>query len=129
MTTTVINHVQNDLRPKRVVTIRDANDEPMDLTVGGVSFVRMHMKERGGDTLKATVPCTMLSGVLQDDGTVNYNAPYNIAGKGGRVQIDWVPLAVDTPGQFEGEFELVYGDGSTQTTYQTTAINIRDDIG
>ena len=125
----VINHVQNDLRPKRVVILTDENDNPVDLTVGGISYVQMHMREKGDDVLKATVPCTMLSGIVQPDGTVNYAAPYDVGGKGGRVQIEWTSGAVDTAGTFEGEFELVYADGSTQTTYKTTTITIRDDIG
>lgn len=125
----VINHVQNDLRPKRVVTLTDENDLPVDLTIGGISLVQMHMREKGDDVLKATVPCTMLSGVVQADGTVSYTAPYDVGGKGGRVQIEWTAAAVDTAGTFEGEFELVYADGSTQTTFKTTTITIRDDIG
>ncbi len=125
----VINHVQNDLRPKRVLTLTDENDLPVDLTVGGISTVRMHMREKGDDVLKATVPCTTLSGIVQADGTVSYTPPYDTAGKGGRIQIEWTTAAVDTAGVFEGEFELVYGDGSTQTTFKTTTINIRDDIG
>ena len=129
MANDVINHVQNDLRPKRVLTLTDENDLPVDLTIGGISLIRMHMREVGDDALKATVPCTMLSGIVQPDGTVNYDAPYNTAGKGGRIQIEWTTAAVDTPGSFQGEFELVYGDGATQTTYQTTSINIRDDFG
>ena len=125
----LINHVQNDLRPKRVVTLVDENDVPVDLTVGGVSYVQMHMREKGDDVLKATVPCSMLSGIVQPDGTVSYAPPYDVGGKGGRVQIEWIADAVDTAGTFEGEFELVFGDGSTQTTYKTTTITIRDDIG
>jgi len=125
----VINHVQNDLRPKRVLTLTDENDVPVDLTIGGVSSIQMHMREKGSDELKATVQCTMLSGVVQADGTVSYSPPYDVAGRGGRIQIEWTLLSVDTAGVFEGEFELVFGDGSTQTTFKTTTINIRDDIG
>jgi hypothetical protein len=125
----VINHVQNDLRPKRVLTLADENDVPVDLTVGGISSIQMHMREKGDDVLKATVPCTMLSGIVQADGTVSYAAPYDVGGKGGRIQIEWTAESVDTAGTFEGEFELVYGDGTTQTTYKTTTITIRDDIG
>ena len=125
----VINHVQNDLRPKRVLTLTDENDVPVDLTIGGVSSIQMHMREKGSDELKATVPCTMLSGVVQADGTVSYAPPYDVAGRGGRIQIEWTAGSVDTAGVFEGEFELVHGDGATQTTFKTTTINIRDDIG
>jgi hypothetical protein len=129
MANDVINHVQGDLRPKRVVTLTDENDNPVDLTIGGISYVQMHMREIGSDVKKATVPCTMLSGIVQPDGTVNYAAPYDVAGKGGRLQIEWTAAAVDTPGSYEGEFELVFGLGDTQTTFKKTTITIREAIG
>lgn len=124
----VIKHVQNDLRPKKQLTILDENDNPLDLSAGGISSVQMHMREVGADEVKATVPCTLLSGLVLDDGTVNYAAPYNVGGRGGRIQVEWTAQAVDTAGSFEGEIELVYGDGTTQTTYSIIPITIRDDI-
>lgn len=125
----VINHVQGDLRPRKVLTITDEDENPVDLTVGGISTIRMHMRESGSDVLHATVPCTMLTGLQNADGTVNSNAPYNVAGKGGRIQVEWTTASVATAGKFEGEIELVYGDGTTQTTYGLIPITIRSQIG
>lgn len=125
---TVINHVQNDLRPKKALTLLDENDQPVDLAALAPSTVRMHMRGSGGGDFKATVPCTLLSGLVNEDGSVNNTAPYDVAGKGGRIQVEWTAGSVDTAGQFDGEVELVFGDGTTQTTYKTITINIRDDI-
>lgn len=117
--------VRNDTRP-RTFSLRDGNDNPLDVSGSTVKFL---LRAVGEATVKAQNPCTLLTGrLLDDDVTVDTSAPYNVAGYGGRVRVDWTPTALDTAGDFEGEFEVTYADATIETVYDLVKVTIRKDF-
>lgn len=123
---TKIRLVEGDTRPRLVFTLRDTNGDPIDLTGCTVLF---KMRPLGSLDLKATVSCVLLSGLLEDDGeTIDYTAPYNVAGPGGRIRVDWGTNDLDTSGRYEAEIEVTYPDGSKQTVYDKISVTIREDM-
>jgi hypothetical protein len=120
-----IKLVRNDTRP-RTFSLLDGNGNSLD--VSG-STVLLKLRTTGSTTVKANNPCTLLIGRLLEDGaTIDVTAPYNVAGYGGRVRVDWTPTALDTAGEFEGEFEVTYNDGSVETVYELVKVTIRRDF-
>lgn len=122
---TRIRLVEGDTRPRLVFTLQDADGTVVD--VSG-SIVRFKMRAVGTSVLKAEVICTALSGILEDDGTVNYDPPYDVAGKGGRIRVDWGVTDLDTSGRYEAEIEIQFNDGSLQTVYDKIPVTIREDL-
>jgi hypothetical protein len=124
--TTKIRLVEGDTRPRPIFTLRDANDDVIDVSGATVVF---KMRPLGSESLKAEVPCSNLPGILDDDGeTIDYTSPYNVAGVGGRVRVDWGASDLDTSGRYEAEIEITYPDGTVQTVYDKISITIREDM-
>lgn len=118
--------VEGDTRPRPVFTLRDKNGDVINLSGTTVHF---KMRQLGQTALKADVTCTNLSGILEDDGeTVDYTPPYDVAGVGGRVRVDWGVSDLDTAGRYEAEIEINYADGTKQTVYDRISITIRKDF-
>jgi hypothetical protein len=122
---TRVRLVEGDTRPRLVFTLQDADGDKIDVSN---AIVRFKMRALGSTTLKANVICTNLSGVLEDDGTINYDPPYNVAGVGGRVRVDWGPTDLDTSGRYEAEIEVQFNDGTLQTVYDKIPVTIREDL-
>jgi hypothetical protein len=117
--------VRNDTRP-RTFSLLDGNGNPLDVSGSTTLF---KLRPAGSTTVKASVPCTLLTGKMLEDGaTIDATAPYNVAGAGGRVRVDWTPTALDTAGEFEGEFEVTYADSSVETVYELVKVTIRKDF-
>lgn len=122
---TNVKLVRNDTRP-RTFSLLDGNGAALDINGATVLF---KLRAAGSSVVKATNPCTLLSGRLMEDGvTVDTTPPYNTAGAGGRVRVDWTPTALDTAGEYQGEFEVTYGDGSVETVYELVKVTIRKDF-
>ena len=100
---------QNDTSPLMVVTLKDAAGNAIDLTA---ATVRFHMKRINQATVKVYGSAT----VLDDDA--------------GRVRYAWQAADTDTPGTFQGEFEVTYSTGEIETFPNDgfLAIEIIDDI-
>lgn len=100
--------VQGDTLPTPVVTIYDeTSGGVVDLT--GAS-VRMLFRAIGSNTIKASI-----TGVLMDDppGSLG-RAVFNFGDN------------LDSPGIFEGEFEVIFPGGGIQTTYATQKFKVRE---
>lgn len=121
-----IRLVQGDTRPQLVFSVTDDNtDLPIDLSDPGTSAV-VKFRETGSDTIKATMDCFKLTGIVLEDDTVSYDAPYNGLGTGGRLYMDWSADALDTDGSFEAELEITFSDGGVLTAYETAKFVIRE---
>jgi hypothetical protein len=122
---TRIRLVEGDTRPRLVFTLKDKDGDVIDVSAATVKF---KMRPLGSTVLKAEVICTKLSGLTGEDGTIDYTAPYNAAGVGGRIRVDWGSTDLDTAGRYEAEIEITYNDGTVQTVYETIGITIRGDM-
>lgn len=121
--------VQGDTRPPLIVTISDV-DGPIDLSDGGITL-RFKFRAEGDTVLLATFVGSKLPGLVQDDSTISTTAPYDIPGKGGRCEFDWVfaPAALEGPaGNYEGEIEITFQDGSVQTVYDLLKFKMREQL-
>lgn len=126
MATDKILLVQGDTRPQLLLSLIDENSgTPIDLSAAGTETV-VKFREAGADTLTATMPTTKLLGAVREDGTINYNAPYNVPGAGGRVAMDWAPDALAQPGEYQAEIETTFADGGVQTAYQLLRFKVRE---
>lgn len=100
------------------------NKKPLDVSASGTTVV-FRMRAVGGTTLKATVSCSKLAGVVNKKGEIETIAPYNVAGAGGIVQVDWSSGSVDTAGEYEGEFLVTLESGKPLTLYNLLRVSIR----
>lgn len=122
----MIKLVQNDTRPFIYVVLDDpGTNTVMDLTD---ATVVMHFRQVGATALKATVPGTLLAGFVEDDGSITSTAPYDVAGSGGRVRLDWSAGDLDTTGYFEGEIQVTFPDATIQTAFQPLKFYIRPEF-
>lgn len=105
----VIKLVQGDTKPSLVVTLKDQSSSiPLNLT--GVTPA-LKFRESGATTLIGIVPGAVVDIV------------------GGIVVFHWtaVPNILDVPaGNYEGEIELTYADGSVQTVFDALYFYIRE---
>ena len=91
--------------------------------------VRMYFRALGSTTILATLTGTLLAGIVQADGTVNSASPYDTPGAGGRVQFNWGSTdLIQAAGDYEGEIEISYSDGSKQTVFDLLKFKLREDF-
>jgi hypothetical protein len=106
-----IRLVQGDTRPALVVTLTDSfTNEPIN--VGGAT-VRLKFRAAGSETLQATI-----FGAVTD-------------GPAGRVVFHWseYPTSLNgDPGDYQGEIEITFADGTIQTVYDTLKFKLRQDF-
>lgn len=122
-----IKLVHGDTKPAIVVSLTDANSGGA-LGLNG-STVRMYFRAVGGSAILATLNAQLLPGVVNDDGTITTTAPYNTLGSGGRLQFSWgVTDLNQDAGDYEGEIEITYPDGSIQTVYDLLKFKLRKDF-
>jgi hypothetical protein len=121
-----IKLVAGDSRPQLIFSITDQDTGvPMNFSEEG-TIVRVKLRASGDTSLKATMVCGKLIGLVTSDGTVNYSSPYNIPGSGGRVYMDWEPGALDSAGEYEAEIEIEFPDGTLQTVYDLLKFRVRE---
>ena len=73
------------------------------------------------------MPCFPIAGYVDPDTKeVDYRPPYDVAGRGGRLAMDWSATALDTAGEFEGEVEVTFPDGRIQTAFAILKFQIRE---
>lgn len=121
-----IRLVAGDTRPQLIFSITDQETGiPFNFSQP-TTAVRVKLREAGATAVKATMTCGKLTGVVNADGTINYNAPYDVPGAGGRVFMDWDPTALNTAGEYEAEIEITYSDGTVQTVYEILKFKVRE---
>lgn len=125
--TTKIKLVQGDTRPQVKCVITDENTGTIvDLTS---STVQLKFRASGSTAVLFTLTGALLSGIEDEAGNVSQNMPgeaYNTPGKGGRVafQFGVGNLNVDA-GNYEGELEITFSDGSIQTVFVPLKFQVR----
>lgn len=100
---------QNDTAPSIRATLKDGDDDAIDLT--GAS-VRFHMRSIGGTSAKVDSAATV------------------VTASSGIVQYDWVAADTDTVGTYQAEFEVTYSDTRIETFPNNgyIVVEITDDI-
>jgi hypothetical protein len=86
---------QGDLGPDLDATLKDGTGAAVVLTGATVKFT---MRKRGATTLK-----------------INEAAATIIDAAGGKIRYPWVAADTDTPGIYDGEFEVTFSGGEIQT--------------
>lgn len=119
-----IKLVQGDTKPQVAFSIKDSTTGDVVNLVGAT--VRLKFRELGSSTIKNTITCSLLSGKQMPDGSISNVAPYDVAGAGGRAILEWPEGALDTAGEFEGELEVTFYDGTVQTVYDRQRFTVRE---
>lgn len=120
-----IKLVAGDTRPQLVFSITDdTTGAPIDLSAAGTS-VSLKFRKVGSATIKDTMACGKLAGLLNADGSIDYTGGYAVPGAGGRAFMDWSPTALDTEGEYEGEIETTFAGGGVQTVFETLKFKVR----
>lgn len=122
-----IKLVQGDTKPALVLSLTDeTTGNPIGLTN---STVRMYFRAVGSSTVLATLTGYLLVGRVNSDGTIDSASPYNTLGAGGRVQFLWGSTDLNQDaGDYEGEIEITFADGTIQTVYDVLKFKLRKDF-
>jgi hypothetical protein len=121
-----IKLVQGDTRPQIVISLKNQLGEAIPCNGGSVKF---YFRAEGSSTVLATITGSLLTGFVNDDGSINTAAPYNVAGAGGRASFNWPTGALDvSAGNYEGEVEITFSDGTIQTVYDVLKFKVRADF-
>ena len=120
-----IKLVQGDTKPQLVLSLTD------DKTGGSidVSTATVRLKFRASETpdVLATLTGQKIPGHVNPDGTIDFTGPYAQSGKGGRVVFDWTTDALNhDAGNYEGEVEITFADGTVQTVYDLLKFKLRE---
>jgi len=101
---------QNDTAPALRATLKDGDENVVDLTDASVRF---HMKAIDGSTVKTDDVASIVTPAT--DGVVQYN---------------WIADDTDTVGSFHAEFEVTYSDTTVETFPNNgyIRVEITDDI-
>ena len=101
---------QNDTAPSIRATLKDGDDQVIDLTG---ATVRFHMRTIGGTTAKVDSEVSVV--IPATDGIVQY---------------DWIAADTDTIGTYQAEFEITYTNGRIETFPNNgyIRVEITDDI-
>lgn len=129
-----IQLVKDDTGPPIVCSVTDKTSVstsnpfglPVDMTA---ATVVMFFRAVKSTTIKSTLVGTLLTGRVKADGiNIDVAAPYNVAGSGGRVSFAMGATTLDTAGEFEGEIQITYANGTIQTVYKNTRFTVRADF-
>lgn len=123
------NHkVVQDDTPTFRLSLREKSGAVVDLS-DAQTVTRMKVRQIGETTLKGTVICTKLTGLLLDDGSVNVSAPYNVAGAGGRLAALCPADMFNISGPYEFEVEVTFGASNRiLTVHKIERITVRPDF-
>ncbi len=122
-----IRLVRGDNLPQIVVALRDdKTGTPIDVTG---ATPRLKFRFAGSATLSATLLGTLLPGRELDDSSIDYTAPYDIPGRGGRTMFQWGSADLNgPPGRYEGEVEVTFPGGAVQTVYEKLYFTVREQL-
>ena len=126
-----IKLVSGDTLPqlKMVVKNKNAFDENNAIVDVTGATPRLYFRARGSDAVLFSVVGSVLAGIELYNGTISYNAPYDVPGPGGRIAFAFAPgdLELDA-GLYEAEVEITFSDGTIQTIYKPVQFTLRDDF-
>jgi hypothetical protein len=121
-----IKLVQGDTRPQIVVSLKNQLGSAIPCQ-GAV--VKLYFRAEDSDTVLQTITGTLLPGFLNEDGSINDASPYNVVGAGGRVSFNWPAGALNVDaGNYQGEIEINFADGTIQTVYDILKFKLRADF-
>lgn len=122
-----IKLVQGDTKPALVISLTDESTGSA-IDVSGAT-TRLKFRAAGSSTVLSTLTATKIAGFVTADGTIDSTAPYDVPGKGGRIQFNWTAGSLDVdPGDYEGEIEISYPDSTIQTVYDVLKFKVREDF-
>ena len=122
-----IKLVRNDSHPQLIVSLHD-DTQPVDISTVG-DTPRLKFRETGATSNQAVLVGTPIPGYENEDGTINNNAPYNVPGKGGRCVFQFTQQSLSgEAGEYEGEIEITFSDGTVQTVYDLLKFKVRDEF-
>lgn len=120
-----IKLVQGDSRPALVVSLTDQNSGA-PLGLNGATC-RLYFRALGEKEILSTLVGVTIPGRVLTDGTLDFTAPYDLSGAGGRVQFNWGASDLDrSAGEYEGEIEITFPDGTIQTVYDSMKFKLRE---
>lgn len=121
-----IKLVQGDTRPQIVISCKNQLGAAIPFPGGSV---RLYFRAEGSTTVLQTITGTLLTGFVNDDGSITSTAPYDVAGSGGRASFNWPAGALNVDaGNYEGEVEITFADGTIQTVYDVLKFKLRADF-
>jgi hypothetical protein len=120
-----IKLVQGDTKPQLVLSLTD------DKTGGSIdiSTATVRLKFRASETtdVLSTLVGSAIPGHVNTDGTIDFTGPYAQSGKGGRVVFNWATDSLNhDPGNYEGEIEITFADGTVQSVYDVLKFKLRE---
>lgn len=128
----VIKLTQGDTKPYLVVSLIDetintsngvSSFSPLDVSDATVKF---KIRSFGSNELIDSVNCTLLPGLENPDGTINFDPPYDLPGSGGRIMVVWTSQSLSVAGNLESEIEVTYNsDQSVQTAFNLIKLFVR----
>jgi len=106
-----VTFVQGDTAPPVKATLKQKNDAgslvALNLTAIGIASIKFQMRR-------------------PDDKRYTVNATADIVdATNGKVSYDWAANDLDVPGEYVGQWELTFLDGSIQTTDPLNTITVR----
>lgn len=112
---------------KVILSLTDRADSvPLDLSDAQTSAV-LRVKRIGAEGAATEVACTKLVGRLHL-GAVDTTAPYDTAGRGGRLQAVVPAAAFDQAGDYLAEVRVTPATGQPFTSDDTVRISVRQEL-
>lgn len=105
-----IKLVRNDTRPYITVALTDQNSG-LPINVSGAT-TRVYFRRAGETTVLSTLTCSLPNG--GGDGLVRFNFP--------------APALDVEPGSYEGEIEIEFAPGDTQTVFKPLKFLVREEF-
>jgi len=105
-----IKLVRNDTRPYITIALTD-QESGLPINVSGAT-VRVYFRRAGETTVLSTLVCTNVN--TGSDGLVRFNFP--------------APALDVEPGSYEGEIEIEFAPGDTQTIFKPLKFLVREEF-
>lgn len=122
-----IKLVRNDTGPQVKIVVRDETTGQAVSLVGATAS--LFFRRVGTTNILATLTGVLTPGLEDENGNANSQPPYDVPGSGGRVVFPWGIGDLDQePGEYEGEIEITFSDGTRQTIYDTLKFKLREDF-
>lgn len=118
--------VAGDTGPDAIVTLTDKITGTAINVSDPATTVVLQMWVSGDTAIFATIPCTPIPGFKNEDGTIDFSGTNGMPGGGGRVLVRWTLQSLAQAGMFKAQFVVTLPDGTQQTTYDLTSIQVRE---
>lgn len=98
---------------------------PLDLSAAETT-VKLRVRIVGAVAVKAEVDGDKLAGLERKNGSISLVPPYDVAGKGGRVEFPCDETVFDMAGDYEAEIAVTFSGGARNTVYDLLTFVVRD---